>query len=137
MIDRQEADLQPLTTDSQIERRVESLIGRAQNRQIWLLFLDSNLVQSPLVLPVSDIPVAPPGDDLDNWSELLRGTTQAVDCSDVIVVIERYAAERLTDADRAWARTLRDGCRVAGVTLRAVVLSHRNGVRLLADEDYA
>ncbi|WP_411700851.1 hypothetical protein [Conyzicola sp.] len=137
MIERQEADLEPLTTDALIESRVESLIGRAQNRQIWLLFLDRNDVQSPLVLPVSDIPVAPPDDDLDNWSELLRGTTAAVDSADVIVVVERYATERLTDADRAWARMLRDGCRVAGVTLRAVVLSHRNGVRLLAAEDYA
>ena len=135
-IDRQQADLEPLTTDALIEQRVESLIGKAQNRQIWLLFLDQNQVQSPLVLPVSDVPVAPAPDDLDNWCELIRGTTQAVDAGDVIVVIERYAPDRLTDADRGWARMLSDGCRVAGVTLRAVVLSHRHGVRLLAAEDY-
>lgn len=136
-IDRQQADLEPLTTDALIEQRVESLIGKAQNRQIWLLFLDQNQVQSPLVLPVSDVPVAPAPDDLDNWCELIRGTTQAVDAGDVIVVIERYAPDRLTDADRGWARMLSDGCRVAGVTLRAVLLSHRHGVRLLAAEDYA
>ena len=136
MIDRQQADLEPLTTDALIEQRVDSLIGRAQNRQIWLLFLDRNHVQAPLVMPVSDIPVAPRADDLDNWCELLRGTTEAVDAGDVIVVIERYASERLTDADRGWARLLSDGCTVAGVTLRAVVLSHRNGVRLLAPDDY-
>lgn len=136
-IDRRQADLEPLTTDALIEQRVESLIGRAQNRQIWLLFLDQNHVQSPLVLPVSDIPVAPAADDLDNWCELIRGTTEAVDAGDVVVVIERYASERLTDADRGWARMLNDGCRVAGVTLRAVALSHRRGVRLLAADDYA
>jgi len=136
-IDRRQADLEPLTTDALIEQRVESLIGKAQNRQIWLLFLDQNQVQSPLVLPVSDVPVAPAPDDLDNWCELIRGTTQAVDAGDVIVVIERYAPDRLTDADRGWARMLSDGCRVAGVTLRAVLLSHRHGVRLLAAEDYA
>jgi len=136
-IDRHEADLEPLTTDALIEARVGSLIGRAQNRQIWLLFLDQNHVQSPLVLPISDVPVAPAADDLDNWCELIRGTTEAVDAADVIVVIERYAPDRLTDADRGWARLLSDGCRVAGVTLRAVVLSHRNGVRLLAAEDYS
>jgi len=136
-IDRRQADLEPLTTDALIEQRVESLIGKAQNRQIWLLFLDQNQVQSPLVLPVSDVPVAPAPDDLDNWCELIRGTTQAVDAGDVIVVIERYAPDRLTDADRGWARMMSDGCRVAGVTLRAVLLSHRHGVRLLAAEDYA
>jgi hypothetical protein len=136
-IDRRQADLEPLTTDALIEQRVDSLIGRAQNRQIWLLFLDQNQVQSPLVLPISDVPVAPAPDDLDNWCELIRGTTEAVDAGDVIVVIERYAPERLTDADRGWARLVSDGCRVAGVTLRAVLLSHRHGVRLLAAEDYA
>jgi hypothetical protein len=136
-IDRQQADLEPLTTDALIEQRVDSLIGRAQNRQIWLLFLDQNHVQSPLVLPISDVPVSPSPDDLDNWCELIRGTTEAVDAADVVVVLERYASERLTDADKGWARLVRDGCRVAGVTLRAVALSHRRGVRLLAADDYA
>ena len=136
-IDHHDADLEPLTTDALIEQRVASLIGRAQNRQIWLLFVGHDNVQSPLVLPVSDIPVAPWPDEIDNWCELLRGTTEAVDASEVIVVIERYAPDRLTDADKGWARLLRDGCRVAGVALRAVVLSHRNGVRLLAADDYA
>jgi len=136
-IDGPQADLEPLTTDALIEQRVDSLIGRAQNRQIWLLFLDQNHVQSPLVLPVSDVPVAPAPDDLDNWCGLIRGTTEAVDAGQVIVVIERYASERLTDADRGWALMMSDGCRVAGVTLRAVALSHRRGVRLLAADDYA
>ena len=136
-IDRQQADLEPLTTDALIQARVDSLIGRAQNRQIWLLFLDHNHVQSPLVLPVSDVPVAPSPDDLDNWCELIRGTTEAVDARDVIIVLERYGPERLTDADRGWASLLSDACRVAGVTLRALALSHRHGVRLLDADDYA
>ena len=135
-IDRLQADLEPLTTDALIEQRVGSLVGRAQNRQIWLLFVGQNHVQSPLVLPISDVPVAPSCDDLDNWCELVRGTTEAVDAVEVIVVVERYGPERLTDADRAWARMLSDGCRVAGVALRAVLLSHRHGVRLLAPDDY-
>ena len=135
-IDRRQADLEPLTTDALIEQRVGSLVGRAQNRQIWLLFVGQNHVQSPLVLPISDVPVAPSSDDLDNWRELVRGTTEAVDAVEVIVVVERYGPERLTDADRAWARMLSDGCRVAGVALRAVLLSHRHGVRLLAPDDY-
>jgi len=135
-IDRLQADLEPLTTDALIEQRVGSLVGRAQNRQIWLLFVGQNHVQSPLVLPISDVPVAPSSGDLDNWCELVRGTTEAVDAVEVIVVVERYGPERLTDADRAWARMLSDGCRVAGVALRAVLLSHRHGVRLLAPDDY-
>ena len=135
-IDRRQADLEPLTTDDAIEQRVASLIGRAQSRQIWLLFIGHDRVQSPLILPISDIPVAPPDDDLDNWTAFVRGAADAVEAGEVVVVVERYAPERLTDADRAWAKMLRDACRVTGVTLRAVLLSHRNGVRLLAAEDY-
>ena len=136
-IDRALADLEPLDTDDVIERRVGSLIGRAVSRQIWLLFVDDNNTQLPLVMPISDIPVAPEASDLDNWTELVRGTADAVHARGVVVVIERYDADRLTDADRAWARLSRDGCRDAGVALRAVLLSHRRGVRLLAPDDHA
>ena len=55
----------------------------------------------------------------------------------VVVVLERYAPEQLTDADRSWARQIRDGCGLAEVPLRAIVLSHRRGARLLAPDDYA
>ena len=136
-IDRALADLEPLETDDLVERRVASLIGRAVSRQIWLLFVDAGNTQLPLVMPISDIPVAPEAGDLHNWTALVRGTAQAVHAHGVVVVIERYDAERLTDADRAWARLSRDGCRDAGVRLRAILLSHRRGVRLLAPDDYA
>ena len=136
-IDRDLADLEPLGTDDLIEQRVAALIGRAQSRQIWLLFVDEHDVQLPLVMPISDIPVAPAADDAASWAELLRGTTEATNAHGVIVVVERYDAERLTQADRAWASLSRDGCRDAGVRLRAVLLSHRRGVRILAPDDYA
>lgn len=136
-IDRELADLEPLGTDDLIQKRVASLIGRAVSRQIWLLFLDEADLQLPLIMPISDIPVAPETGDLANWTEVLRGTAEAVGAHGVVVVIERYDAERLTDADRAWARLSREGCRDAEVRLRAVLLSHRRGVRILAPDDYA
>ena len=136
-LERDLADSQPLTTDALIEQRVASLVGRAQTRQIWLLFLAADAVQSPLVMPISDIPVAPAAGDLAQWAEFIRAVTEAADAASVVTVIERYGSDRLTDADRAWARMTRDGCSGADVALRAVVLSHRRGVRLLAPEDYA
>ena len=136
-IDRTIADLETLGTDDLIEQRIASLIGRAVSRQIWLLFLDDDNKQLPLVMPISDIPVAPEAGDLAHWTEVLRGRTEAVNARSVIVVLERYDAERLTDADRAWARLTRDGCHDAQVPLRAVLLSHRRGVRVLAPDDYA
>jgi hypothetical protein len=135
-IDRHLADLEPLTTDELIEQRVSSLVGRAVNRQVWLLFLHADAVQSPLVMPISDLPATPTADDLDHWAYFITETTEAAGAASVIVVIERFAGTRLNDNDRAWARFVSDGCRQAGVPLRAVALSHRRGVRLVSDGEY-
>jgi hypothetical protein len=135
-IDRDFAHTRPLTTDALVEERVASLVGRAVSRQVWLLFVDEHDVQLPLVLPLSDVPVSPGEGDLDHWTEFLAGATRASGAHAVIVVIERYAPDRLGAADRSWARLARDACSAADVPLRAVALSHRRGVRLLGPDDY-
>jgi hypothetical protein len=135
-IDQREADLEPLSSDDLIERRVASLIGRAQARQVWLLFVHHDGVQSPLIMPVSDAPAVPDRADLPRWSRVIREASEAVGAAAVILVLERYAGERLSDADRAWARFTAEGCGDAGVGLRAVVLSHRRGVALVDPAEY-
>jgi hypothetical protein len=50
-------------------------------------------------------------------------------------MIERYAAATLTIMDAAWARSLRESCERHGIALRAQLLSHRGGVRLIADDE--
>ena len=127
----------PLSTDALIEQRVDLLVGRAQRRQLWLMFLDASHVQLPLLIPIADIPVAPSADDIPRWATLIDNTAEAVEAASVVVVLERYAPEQLTEADRSWARQLRDSCGMAEVALRAIVLSHRRGARLLAPDDYA
>ena len=47
---------QPLTSDDLIEARVSALVGRACRRQIWFLFVDSENMQLPLMIPVADPP---------------------------------------------------------------------------------
>jgi hypothetical protein len=136
-IDQREADLEPLSSDDLIERRVASLIGRAQGRQVWLLFLHGDDVQSPLIMPVSDAPSAPDRADLEPWARIIRESSEAVGAAAVILVLERYAGDRLSEADRAWARFTAAGCGEAGVRLRAVVLSHRRGVALVDPAEYA
>jgi hypothetical protein len=136
-IDQRSADSEPLTTPHLIEARVSSLIGRAQGRQVWLLFLHPDDVQSPLIMPVSDAPLVPRADDVGAWSRVIREASEAVGATAVVVVLERVAGPRPSEADRAWARLSSDGCRDAGVGLRAVVLSHRRGVTLLDEAEYS
>jgi len=131
------ADSTPLTTDAQIEARVRALVGRAVSRQLWLFLLDGDDVQLPVLMPVSGIPVSPGERDLEQWTTFVAGVVPSTGARSLVAVLERYAPDRLGDADRAWARLMRDGTIAAGVTLRAVVLSHSRGVRLLAEEDYA
>jgi hypothetical protein len=85
---------------------------------------------------VADTPLAPSADDLDDWSRLIAETTEAAGAASLLVVIERFAGDRLSENDRAWARFLRDGCRGAGIPLRAVALSHRRGVRVVSPGEY-
>ncbi|MCU1423887.1 MAG: hypothetical protein JWM51_178 [Microbacteriaceae bacterium] len=132
----EETRAHPLVTDTDIENRVAALVGRAQQREIWLLFLDENDIQLPVVLPFSDPPVIPPDDDLAAWSAVITEVAEITEARSVIVVIERYGTPTFGAADRAWARFLANGCGDAAIPLRAVVLSHRRGVRAIPPDDY-
>jgi hypothetical protein len=131
----EESALQPLRSDAEIQERVEALIGRANMRQLWLLFLDELDVQLPLLIPIDGLPAVPSDDQtaevLDRVSEVMG----EIGASSVIIVIERYAAATLTEHDIAWAQSLRRGCEASGVVLRAQLLSHRAGVRWIAHDD--
>jgi hypothetical protein len=132
MISYDSAATQPLTTDALIHERATALVGRAVRRQLWLLFLDENDVQLPVIVPIDDIPVSPP-------DVLMLGVADIADevsAASVIAVIERFGDETLTPGDTAWARHLRESCAAASVPLRAILLSHRHGVRWVAEDDY-
>jgi hypothetical protein len=125
-----------LTTDDEIEQRVRALVGRAQHREIWLLFLEPNNVQSPVVLPFSEPPLMPVIGDMPVWSRIIDEVVEACDARGVILVIERYGPPGFTEADRAWARFIAGSCGESAVPLRAVLLSHRRGVRTVPPDDY-
>ena len=131
----EETRLQPLTTDALVQERVADLIGRAIQHQLWFLFLDDEQVQLPLIIPVGGLPTRPDA-FLGTVAAQLREAMEVEAASTVIVVIERYADAALTSADREWARAIHDSFERAGVAVRAILLSHRRGVRWVAQDDY-
>lgn len=131
----EETRLQPLTTDALVQERVADLIGRAIQHQLWFLFLDDEQVQLPLIIPVGELPARPDA-FLGTIAANLHEAMEAAAASAVIVVIERYADAGLTAADRAWARAVHDAFEQAGIAVRAILLSHRRGVRWVAQDDY-
>lgn len=129
-----DAALQPLDTDALVQGRVAELIGRACRRQLWFLFLDERGIQLPVIMPVADPPSTPP--DNDRLRLMIGQLVESTDAAALIVVLERFGPEKLTESDRAWAAALHDSCAEAGVALRALLLSHREGVRWIAQDDY-
>ncbi len=121
----------PLTTDEDIEHRVTDLIGRANSRQLWLLFLDDVDLQLPLLIPVEELPAVPTDDEADRLVDTVRNLVDEIGARSVVTVLERYGATALTAQDAVWVRSLRRACAEQRVTLRAQLLSHRTGVRLI------
>lgn len=126
----------PLTSDILIEERVRDLIGRANQRQLWLLFIDERNMQLPLIVPIDQLPSDP---DPIATSAVVDNVVQLMDdigAVGLILVWERYGQSQLNRQDLAWARSLATACVDARVGLRAMLLSHRSGVRWIAPDDY-
>jgi hypothetical protein len=132
-----DTQLLPLTTDADIERRVADLVGRANNRQLWLMFLDEFDVQLPLLIPIESLPAEPTDDQTELVISQVRELMADIGASSVIAVLERYGAAALTAQDAAWSRSLWACCAQNGVTLRAQLLSHRTGVRWIAESEFS
>ena len=60
-----------LVDDDDLLARVDSLLGRASSRQVWLMFLDSNDCQLPTLMPAY-VPAVPEPDD-GEWLEHMLG----------------------------------------------------------------
>ena len=127
----------PLERDAAIMERVADLIGRANQRQVWLLFLDELERQLPLLIPIESLPTWPSTQETAAVLDRVREVMGDIGARSIVVVFERYGPAALSEQDIAWASTVRDQCGSAGVTLRAMLLSHRSGVRWIAPDDLA
>ncbi|MEL4317679.1 hypothetical protein WJX64_01535 [Leifsonia sp. YIM 134122] len=131
-----EATRQPITTDEQVLDRVDALIGKAVRRQLWLLFVDADDRQIPLVIPIADHPAAPYGGHAELLASRIADIVDEAGAAQIIVVWERRLRATSTEADRAWARELATACSDVDVRIRAQLISHRDGTRWFAPDDY-
>lgn len=131
-----EARLLPLASDTDIESRVTDLVGRANCRQLWLMFLDGDDVQLPILIPVDGLPTSPTANEATEVVTRVSELMTDIGAASLITVWERYGPVTLTAQDAVWARLLRAACDDGGVKLRGMLLSHRTGVRWIAETDY-
>ena len=130
-----EAEYLPISSDSDIEGRVGSLIGRARGRSLWMLFLTTEDIQLPLMIPLADYPSCPGPESAAQLGFALRQSVDVAGAAKVVLVWERCQGRNLTATDKAWARAAVEACRHARVPLRAQLVSHREGIRWLAPDD--
>jgi hypothetical protein len=122
-----------LLTDTDVLDRVRQLVGPATvARQLWIMFVDGDGRQAPVILPISDIPLHPEARVIDNLAAVMAGMctdlTTDVGRGSVILTLERIGRDSVLAADRRWAAALREACDRAGATLRGVYLSTSGGV---------
>ena len=125
-----------LVTDEQVLQRVASLLERAVRRQLWLLFLDEQQRQLPVIMP-SYVPRSPDDGELERFAGFLGVLFEDVDAEALIVVYERRGRDELSEPDRRWLRFVDAACRAAAVPVRGPLLLHDRGVRWLIEEDWA
>ena len=123
----------PLLTDHDVLRRIETLIGPAlRDGTLWLLFVDGDRRQAPVVVPIEDLPRLPDAMVI-GLGEVLEGLlpelATAAGPGAVVFVRERLGRDEVLPDDRVWAAVLTTMCRARAIALRGVHLSTPGGVR--------
>jgi len=120
----------PLRTDDDVARRVAALIGRAtRDDTLWLLFVDGDDRQTPVVMPVEEASGPPDREMVMALGNVLEGVlpdlATAAGAGSVVFVRERLGPDFVVPADRAWAEELATMCREREIRSRGVHLSTR------------
>jgi hypothetical protein len=128
----------PLSTDQDVLRRVDWLVDQhsRRNRSLWLLFLSSDGVLLPVVVPIDGVPERPDPQLVGNMcfviADVLAHQAQG---GTAVVVLTRPGSETPEDTDRYWFRTIRGAAREHGASIRMLCLATPTSVRQLSVHD--
>lgn len=136
----------PLRSDDDLRDLLELLIQRANQRQMWLLFIDERGCLGDPIMPMADYPDDPAeltrADDLGELTHarlLMHRAGMLCEITgnvQIALAWERIGANRVDVDDQAWARAMHEAAADLGIPLRAQFLVHSRGVRQLRLDDY-
>ncbi|WP_159502170.1 hypothetical protein [Microbacterium sp. 18062] len=139
------ADARILSTDDDLVDALAPLLGQAIRRQLWLFFLDENDGITDPIMPCDDFPADPyePIQTVDIgaqgfahvMAERVRHLQSEFDLATLMIVWERVGSRRFAGKDLARARAMAESCATVGVPLRAQLLLHDDGLRLITPDD--
>ena len=124
----------PLSTDQDVLRRVDWLVDQhsRRNRTLWLLFLSSDGVLLPVVVPIDGAPERPDPQFVGNMCFVIADVlAHQAPGGTAVVVLTRPGSETVDDTDRYWFRTIQGAAREHGASIRMVCLATQTSVRQL------
>jgi hypothetical protein len=128
----------PLDTDEDLLRRVDHLVDRdaRHRRSLWLLFLSSEHVQLPVVVPVDDVPDRPETGLVGNLCGIIAEVLEdAAPGGSAVITLTRPGGEAVSETDAYWFRALCGAARERGAAIRMICLATPAGIRQLTLDD--
>ena len=126
----------PVGSDADLTERLVATLGRALNRQVWLLFLDADDLQLPVLMP-TEVPQLPSGEDAERIGGFLKSLGDDLDAETVVIAYERPGFATINEHDKVWLRCLREACLASGMKFRGPFLCHSRGVVRVAPDDFS
>lgn len=131
----------PLETTEELRTLLETLLERANRRQMWLMFIDDRGCLGDPVMPMDDYPDDPTGvtstedlGEVDEATLLMHRIGELREFTGnqaVVLVWERLGSSIVGVEDREWAGAMRAAATALDVPLRAQFVLHNRGVREL------
>lgn len=126
--------LAPLSTDADVLNRVDQIIGydARRRRSMWLLFLDPDGVQLPVIVPIDDFPAEPEADGALSICHLIAHVLEdAAPGGSAVITLVRGDGRALIGSDRHWLLALQEAAAHADARLRMICLATADGIRQL------
>lgn len=118
----------PLTTERDKAIRIRDLLAPACHpAQLWVLMLDERGYQTPILIPVSDLPDLPDVAMVDALIDALSEEEQAGPLT-ALFVLERLGSFGAGTVDHCWAAALGGACDRAGLPSAGIFLLSPGGV---------
>jgi hypothetical protein len=128
----------PLSTDQDVLRRVDRLLDQhsRRNRSLWLLFLSSDRMLLPVVVPIDGVPERPEPQLVGNICFVIADVlAHQAPGGTAVIVLTRPGSETVDDTDRYWFRTIHTAAEEHGAAIRMLSLATQTGVRQLTVDD--
>lgn len=121
----------PLLTDRDKVTRIRDLLAPATNpSQLWIMILDADGYQTPILIPLDERPTFPEPSLIDGLISALSTVIddQTDGRGEIMFVLERFGPFGSTADDHCWAAALAGACARAGIGHAGTFLLSRGGV---------